>query len=68
MKYIWIVILIIIYIIWFIASLKDFLKTARQFKAKYILDSIEDYTAAFIFVHLALLFGYSLAVFIEGMG
>lgn len=67
MKYIWIVMLIIIYIIWFIASLKDFIKTAKQIKIKYIFDSLEEYTTVFIILHLALLFVYSLAVFIEGI-
>ena len=67
MKYIWIIMLIIIDIIWFIASLKDFIKTSKQFKTKYILDSLEDYTNAFIFVHLIVLFTYSLALFIKGL-
>ena len=68
MKYIWIIMLIIADIIWFIASLKDFIKTAKQFKAKYILDSIEEYTFSFILLHLLMLFGYSLALFIKGLG
>lgn len=67
MKYIWIVMLIIAYVIWFIASLKDFIKTAKQIKIKYIFDSLEEYTTVFIILHLALLFGYSLAIFIEGI-
>lgn len=67
MKYIWIVMLIIIYITWFIASLKDFIKTAKRIKIKYIFDSLEEYTTVFIILHLALLFGYSLAVFLVGM-
>lgn len=67
MKYIWIVMLIIIDIIWFIASLKDFINTAKQFKTKYIFDSLEDYTSAFIFLHLIVLFTYSLALFIKGL-
>lgn len=68
MKYIWIIMLAIVYIIWLIASLTDFIKTARHIRIKYILDSLEEYTIVFIFLHLALLFGYSLAVFIGGMG
>ena len=68
MKYIWIVMLIIAGIIWFIASLKDFIKTARRFKIKYILESLEEYTVWFIFVLLFVLFVYSLSVFIEGLG
>lgn len=66
MKYIWIVMLSILYLIWLIASLKDFIKTAKYIKIKYIMDSLEEYTVLFIIVHLALLFGYSLAVFLKG--
>lgn len=68
MKYIWIVMLIIIYVIWFIASFKDFIKTARQFKTKYILDSLEEYTLAFILFHLLGLFCYSLVIFLKQGG
>lgn len=57
--------LIIMEIIWFIASLKDFIKTARYIKIKHILDSLEEYTVGFILLHLLALFGYSLAIFIE---
>jgi len=68
MKYIWIVMLIIIDIIWFIASLKDFIEATRRIKIKYIFDSLEGYTYSFIMVHLCLLFGYSLGLFIQGLG
>ena len=68
MKYIWIVMLIIIYVIWFIASLKDFIKTARHIKTKYILDSLEEYTLAFILFHLLGLFCYSLVIFLKQGG
>lgn len=67
MKYIWIVMLIISYVMWFIASLKDFIKTAKRIKIKHIMDSLEEYTVWFIIIHLALLFGYSLAIFL-GIG
>ena len=67
MKYIWIIMLIIIEIIWFIFSLKDFIYTAKRFKPNYIWDMLEGYTYGFIIVHLCLLFGYSLAVFIKGI-
>lgn len=66
MKYVWIVMLIIVEIIWFIFSLKDFIETARLFKPRYILESLKGYTYSFIIVHLCLLFAYSLAIFIEG--
>lgn len=68
MKYIWIVMLIIVEIIWFVFSLKDFIETAKQYKIKYILDSLEGYTYSFIIVHLCVLFGYSLGLFIQGLG
>lgn len=68
MKYIWIVMLIIVEIIWFVFSLKDFIKTVKLYKIKYILDLLEGYTVSFIIVHLCLLFGYSLALFIKGLG
>ena len=67
MKYIWIVMLIIIDIIWFIASLEDFIKTARQFRIKYIFEALEEYTVFFILLHLLVLFAYSLTLFIEGI-
>ena len=68
MKYIWIVMLIVVEIIWFIFSLKDIIETATFFKAGYVVESLKVYTIIFIIVHLCLLFGYSLAVYINGMG
>ena len=68
MKYIWIVMLIIVELIWFAFSLKDFIETAKQYKIKHILDSLEVYTISFIFFNLFMLFGYSLGVFIKGLG
>jgi len=68
MKYIWIIMLIIADIIWFIASLIDFIDTAKTIKIKYILDSLEDYTVNFILFHLLALFGISLGLFIKGLG
>lgn len=68
MKYIWIVMLIIADIIWFIFSLEDFIETARQFRIKYILESLEEYTLGFILLHLFVLFGYSFGLFIKGLG
>ena len=59
--------LIIADILWFIASLEDFIKTARHIRIKYIWDSLEEYTVAFIALHLLMLFGYSLGLFIEGL-
>ena len=68
MKYIWIVMLIIIEIIWLIASLKDFIEVARRNKFKYIFELLEAYTVGFIYLHLFVLFGYSLGLFIKGLG
>lgn len=68
MKYIWIVMLIIADIIWLIASVEDFIKTARRFKIKYIFIALEEYTVVFILLHLLALFIYSLSLFIKGIG
>lgn len=65
MKYIWIIMLIIAEIIWFIFSLKDFIKTAKFFKPTAILDHLKEYTVWFVFSHLLALFGYSLYLFIN---
>jgi hypothetical protein len=59
--------IIMVEIIWFIASLKDFIKTAKHIKIKYILHSVKEYTFWFIFVHILALFLYSLFVFLQGM-
>jgi len=67
MKYIWIVMLIITEIIWSIASLKDFIKTAKRFKIKYVWNALNGYTVGFIIVHLIALFTYSLYLFIKGI-
>lgn len=70
MKYVWIVMLIIVEIIWSIFSIKDFTYTAKRYKYYYIwemLKMLEGYTISFIIVHLCLLFGYSLALFIKGL-
>ena len=68
MRYIWIIMLIIADIIWFIASLIDFIKTAKRFRFPFMFDALEEYTVWFILVHLLGLFIYSLFVFIQGMG
>ena len=65
MKYIWIAMLIVIYIIWFIASFKDFIETIKQIEIKYVWDSLEDYTIFFIVMHVLALFSYSFAMFFE---
>ena len=70
MKYIWIIMLAIVEIVWFIFSLKDFIETAKFFKPRYVLDSLKGYTVSFIIFHLCLLFllfSYSFTEFIEGL-
>lgn len=68
MKYIWIIMLIIADIIWFIASLINFIKTAKRFGFPFMFEAVEEYTILFIFSHLAILFGYSLVLFMKEMG
>lgn len=67
MKYIWIIMLIIADIIWFIASLIDFIKTAKRFRFPFMFEALEEYTDWFILGHLFALFSYSLYVFLSGM-
>lgn len=64
MKYIWIGILIIIEMIWFIASITDIINKAKIIKIEYLMDSLEEYTINFILLHFLALFGYSLWSFI----
>ena len=68
MRYIWIVMLIIIDIIWFIVSLIDFIKTAKRVRFPFVFEVLEEYTVWFIFLHLFALFVYSLCVFVDGLG
>ena len=44
-----------------------YIKTARFFKARYVLESLEGYTICFIIFNLCLLFSYSLTEFIKGI-
>ena len=62
MKYIWIIMLAIVYLIWGIASLKDFLYCRKTFK--HPLDHCEDYTTLFIGVNIIGLFFASLIMWI----
>ena len=55
--------LLIIYIIWGIASIRDFIHTAKIFRKIYILRELEDYTTGFIFFNLLVLFLYSILMF-----
>ena len=68
MKYVWIVMLIIVETIWFIFSLKDFIKTYKLIRFKtHIFEYLEVYTTSFIIFNLCLLFTYSLTEFIKGI-
>ena len=66
MKYIWIIMLIIIDIIWFIFSLKDFIYAAKRYRNKNILLWLKNYTISFIVLNLMASFFYSLYLFIRG--
>ena len=60
--------LIIGEIIWFIFSLKDFIKTYKLLRFKtHIFEWLEEYTIGFIIFNLCLLFTYSLTEFIKGL-
>lgn len=66
MKYIWIVMLIIIEVIWLIASVKDvYDRLNGMWKFPYCLKHMEIYTYAFIIFHLVVVFGYSLGLYLE---
>ena len=42
MKYIWIIMLIIADIIWFIASLINFIKTAKRYGFPFMFEAVEE--------------------------
>ena len=63
MKYVWIVMLIIIYVIWLIAVIKDVYEQITGFwKFPYCLAYLEWYSFIFVVGHLLVLFLYSLYV------
>lgn len=63
MKYIWIIMLAIVYLIWGIASLKDFLYCRKRFK--HPLDYVRDYTLSFMLVNIGGLFLASLFMWLK---
>lgn len=66
MKYIWLVMLIIIEVIWLIATIKDVYEQINgMWKFPYCLEFLEWYSYAFIIVHLVVVFGYSLGLYLE---
>lgn len=63
MKYVWIVMLIILYVIWIIATIKDVYEQINGiWKFPYCLKFLEWYSYAFVIAHLFTLFIYSLYV------
>ena len=59
MKYAWIGILIAIYIIWLIATIKDMYDTFSFFKFRYAISRMEIYSYVFIIAHVMAVFLYS---------
>lgn len=66
MKYVWIIILGIVYLIWLIAVVKDIVETVKLFKLKWVLIELEDYSKGFLLIHLFILFGYSVYMWFAG--
>lgn len=65
MKYIWIVMLIIIELIWLIVSIKDVYDQLNGlWKFPYCLNFLKFSTYAFIIGHLLFVFVYSVALYI----
>ena len=64
MKYVWIIMLIIIYVIWLIATIEDVYTEIKDgvYRFPYCLEHLELYSYAFIMAHLFTLFIYSLYV------
>ena len=66
MKYVWLIMLIILYVIWLIATIKDVYDRLNGFwKFPYCLKYMEWYSYAFIILHLLFVFGYSLGLYLE---
>ena len=63
-KYVWIIILAIVYIIWSIKSILDMIETYR--KCNTFLDNLEYYTLFWLIEHIICIFIGSLAMFLEG--
>lgn len=65
MRYIWIFTLIVIDLMWFIASLKDFIITLHAFEHDQPLIYFEPYTFAFLVVHIGFILFISVLKFLE---
>lgn len=65
MKYIWIIMLAILYIIWLVYTIIDIKSCFETFKPEYALGKMTDPSAAFIFLNIVGLFLISLCKFLE---
>lgn len=65
-KYTWIGMIVTIYIIWSIASIKDIIETAHIWQDEFEIDILDDCTTVWIVVTLASIFGASLLYFLLG--
>ena len=66
MKYVWIAMLIILYVIWLIATIKDVYERINGFwKFPYCLTFLEWYSYLFIIGHLSLVFWVSFALYFD---
>ena len=67
MKYIWIVMLVILEIIWLIYVIKDIYDTSRIFRWRFVIENLDELTFTWIIFHiiipLATLFIYSMGKF-----
>ena len=67
MKYIWIIMLVIIEIIWLIHTIKDIYDTNRIFNWRFVFEHLYNLTQAWILLHIVVpivsLFIYSMGKF-----
>lgn len=65
MKYLWIVMLMILYSVWLIATIKDIHCHIKGiWKFPYWLNFLEWYSYLFIIGHLLFMFGYSVLLYL----
>lgn len=64
-KYLWLIMLIIIYVIWLIHAIIDIKDTFEFFRFRYALGALDFSTYFFIIGHLFLLFLYSVILYFE---
>lgn len=65
MKYIWIIMLAVLYIIWLIYTIIDIKSCLNTFKPGYVLSNLTDASQGFIFINITVLFIVSLCKFLE---